>query len=226
MALDRVEDVSKGVLTRQRILDSAAKVLRRKGLVATRLSDIAREAKVQAPAIYYYFDSREDLIVEVIMYGATSSYDLVEGVLGTLSDEFSPLDRILVAVETHLRNALQISDFTLAATRNIGQLPESLLAKPDAERQRYGALWRRLIQDAVDAGQCHAGLNPTVSLLLVLGALNYTTEWFDEERGSVDAVVHAAQLLIRNGIGRPDAQVIEPTPLIGDPREWLAKQGQ
>lgn len=222
MSNDRIEASPKGAYTRQRILDATAKVLSQKGLAATRLSDIAKEAEVQAPAIYYYFNSREDLIVEVIVFGSVSSHEIVTGVLAELPPTLSPLDRLIIAVEVHLRNALQISDYALASTRNIGQLPEKLMERPDAERRRYGRLWRDLIQDAVDAGQCHPEVNPTVSLLLVLGALNYTIEWLDPSRRSVDEVVEAAQLMIRNGIGRPDAKVTEPPMHIGDPQEWLA----
>ena len=40
-----------------------------KGYAGTRLSDVAEYAEIQAPAIYYYFPSREDLIEEVMYSG-------------------------------------------------------------------------------------------------------------------------------------------------------------
>ena len=57
---------SKSVRTRERILDAAAHVLSRKGYAGARLSDVADQAEIQAPAIYYYFPSRDDLIEEVM----------------------------------------------------------------------------------------------------------------------------------------------------------------
>ena len=57
---------SKSARTRERILDAAAHVLSRKGYAGTRLTDVADQAGLQAPAIYYYFPSREDLIEEVM----------------------------------------------------------------------------------------------------------------------------------------------------------------
>jgi TetR/AcrR family transcriptional regulator, cholesterol catabolism regulator len=53
--------LSKSARTRSRILDAAAHVLSVKGYAGTRLSDVADYAELQAPAIYYYFASREDL---------------------------------------------------------------------------------------------------------------------------------------------------------------------
>ena len=55
---------SKSARTRDRILDAAAHVLSRKGYAGTRLTDVADRAAIQAPAIYYYFPSRDDLIEE------------------------------------------------------------------------------------------------------------------------------------------------------------------
>ena len=60
---------SKSARTRERILDAAAHVLSRKGYAGTRLSDVADQAEIQAPAIYYYFPSRDDLIEEVMWSG-------------------------------------------------------------------------------------------------------------------------------------------------------------
>jgi TetR/AcrR family transcriptional regulator, cholesterol catabolism regulator len=36
--------------------------------------------------------------------------------------------------------------------------------------------------------------------LLVLGALNWSAEWFDPRRSSVDTIVSNAQVLVRNGL--------------------------
>ncbi|MFF0492428.1 TetR/AcrR family transcriptional regulator [Nocardia sp. NPDC004068] len=218
------EAASKGAATRRRILDATAKILSRKGYAGTRLSDIADEAEMQAPAIYYYFDSREALIVEAIRYGSADTRQIVGSVLDALADDHSAMDRILVAVEVHLRNAMGISDYATASARNIGQLPDHLKAKPEEEQVKYGELWRRLITDAIAAGECRDGLDPTIAVILVLGALNYASEWFDPKRSSVDHIVSSAQSLVRFGLGGPKAEADRPLPVIGDPREWLRAQ--
>ena len=53
---------AKSEQTRQRLLDAAAKVFRDKGYAGALLGDIAREAGMHTPGIYYYFDSKEHLI--------------------------------------------------------------------------------------------------------------------------------------------------------------------
>ena len=98
-----------------------------------RLADVAEVAQLQAPAIYSYFPSREELIEEVMWSGIASMTDHVQEQLDALPADTAALDRIEVAVETHLRYQLEISDYTTAAIRNAGQLPDTMRARYEAE---------------------------------------------------------------------------------------------
>ncbi len=186
--------------TRSRILDAAAYVLSRRGYAGTRLSDVAQRAGIQTPALYYYFPSRDDLIGEVMASGLADMREHLAAVLAALPAGTSPLDKILVAAETHLRHELELSDYTTASIRNQGQVPSQLRRRGDEEAERYGALWRELFDEAFRAGYLHPDLDPRMAQLLVLGALNWTAEWWAPGRVSLDAIVHTAQKLIRGGL--------------------------
>jgi len=190
------ETGSKSARTRERILDAAAHVLSRKGYAGTRLSDVADQAEIQAPAIYYYFPSRDDLIEEVMWSGIAHMREHMTRVLAALPPHADPLDRIDAAVEAHLRYCLEISDYTTASIRNAGQVPESIAIRYAAEASQYGDMWRKLLQDADNAG-----LDPMAARMMVLGALNWAAEWWNPRRGSLDTVVRTAQSLVRHGLG-------------------------
>ncbi len=192
---------SKSARTRARILDAAAHVLSSKGFAGTRLSDVAEHADLQAPAIYYYFESREDLIEEVMYCGVAELRKHVQGALNDLPPETSPLDRILAAVEAHLRHELEISDYATASIRNSGQIPQHLRSRQVKEEMSYGRMWRRLFDNALAEGQIRADLNLRYAQLLVLGALNWAAEWRDPRRDSVDSIVANAQSLVRHALG-------------------------
>ena len=206
---------SKSARTRERILAAAAHVLSRQGYAGTRLTDVADQAQLQAPAIYYYFPSRDDLIEEVMWSGIARMGEHLDGVLAALPPEADPLDRIDAAVEAHLRYCLEISDYTAAAIRNAGQVPERIRIRYSAEAAKYGDTWRQLLQDADGAGLLRAGLDPVAARMMVLGALNWAAEWWNPRRGSLDTVVRTAQSLVRHGLGPPDpavARVRTPRP--------------
>ncbi|MCE5288742.1 MAG: TetR/AcrR family transcriptional regulator [Nocardiaceae bacterium] len=191
---------TKSARTRQRILDAAANVLSRKGYAGTRLSEVADIADLQTPAIYYYFPSRDDLVEEVMWSGIAGLKDVVASVLADLPADTPPIERIMAAVETHLRHELEVSDYATASIRNSGQIPEKMRTRQKEEDAAYGNIWRELFTDAADAGDLNPGLHPVIAQLLVVGALNWAAEWWSRSRGSVDDVVQNAQLIIRNGL--------------------------
>lgn len=191
---------SKSQRTRARILDAAAHVLSVKGFAGTRLTDVAEYAVIQAPAIYYYFQSREDLIEEVMYSGISDMRKHLQKTLDALPPETAPMDRIMVAVEAHLRHELELSDYTTASIRNSGQIPEGLGIRQKREEAAYGRVWRRLFLDATTEGDINPDLDPRLALLLVMGALNWAAEWWDPRRAPIDAIVANAQVLVRNGL--------------------------
>jgi TetR/AcrR family transcriptional regulator, cholesterol catabolism regulator len=191
---------SKSAQTRRRILDAAAQVLSAKGYAGLRLNDVAARAELQTPAIYYYYPSRDDLIEEVMWAGIADMREHVIAVLDALPAGVSALDRLLTAVEAHLRHELEISDYTTAAIRNAGQVPPGIRKRQVLEEQRYGEVWRRLINDTARSGELRADLDLYMAQMLVLGALNWAVEWWDPRRGSLDSVVANAQSFVGHGL--------------------------
>jgi len=194
---------TKSQRTRARILDAAAHVLSVKGFAGTRLTDVAEYAELQAPAIYYYFPSREDLIEEVMYCGISDMRRHLQDTLDGLSADATALDKITAAVEAHLRHELELSDYTTASIRNSGQVPEHLRTRQKKEEAAYGRIWRKLFTEAVADGDIRADIDPRFARMLVIGALNWAAEWWDPRRDSVDALVATAQELIRGALIQP-----------------------
>lgn len=199
-APDREKADTKSARTRARVLDAAAHVLSIKGYSGMRLSDVAEYAEIQAPAIYYYFASREELIEEVMWAGLADMREHLVTVLAEADADLDPMGRLMVAVEAHLRHSLGVSDYTTASIRNAGQLPESIRKRQRQEEVKYGEIWKDLIAAADDAGQVRKDLDLYIAQMLVMGALNWAAEWWSPKRGSLDTVVSVAQSFVRNGL--------------------------
>jgi AcrR family transcriptional regulator len=193
---------SKAARTRERVLDAAARVLSRKGYAGTRLSEIAEVAGVQAPAIYYYYASREELIEEVLRRGQERTRGHVESVLAALPPDAPVMAKIRAAVEAHLRSVVELSDYSTAAVRNVGQLPDDLRKRLVAAQAAYGSVWRALFEEARDRGEVAPDLDLHAAQLLVIGALNSAPEWWNPRRVSLDEVVATALLITDRGLTR------------------------
>lgn len=223
-AKTNVEDVdSRSERTRARILDAAADVLSVKGFAGTRVTDVAESADVALSEIYDHFRTREDLIEEVMYRGISDMRQRVEQTLDALPPDLTPVDRIMAAVEAHLRNELQLSDYCTASIRNSGQLPEQLSKRQKKEEAAYGRIWQGLFDDAAGAGEINPELDVLLARLLVLGALNWAAEWWDPHRGSVDDIVAKAQLILRSGltsVSSSPATVTPPGKGVAEPGTW------
>ncbi|MCW2748907.1 MAG: TetR family transcriptional regulator, partial [Aeromicrobium sp.] len=144
--------------TRERILSSAAKTLSAKGYSESRLVDIADTAQLRPPAVYYYFDSRDDLIAEVMRVGQERVREHVEEALAQIPLDGSAMDKICAAVEAHLRVQLELSDFANAVTRNAGHVPPAVREALQHESDAYHDVWRELLLEAATAGDLRSDL--------------------------------------------------------------------
>ncbi|MER6153797.1 hypothetical protein ACWCQB_10665 [Streptomyces hirsutus] len=124
----------------------------------------------------------------------------VAEVLDALLAGTPPMNRIGAAVEAHRHVALQLSDFATAVIRDSGQIPEEIRTRHSAEEAKYGTLWRGLIQDADADGGIRSDLDLRTAQRLVMGALNWTAEWWNPEHDSFDTTVRTARSTVLHGL--------------------------
>lgn len=65
---------------------------------------------------------------------------------------------------------------------------------------RYGKLWQALFEEAKDRGEIPADLDGYAARLLIIGALNWAPEWWNDRQVSVDEVVATARRLTLHGL--------------------------
>lgn len=73
------EELSRAEESKQRILLAAASIFSHKGLDGARVDEIAAAAKINKRMIYHYFESKENLYVEVLRYNCQKIYQLSKG---------------------------------------------------------------------------------------------------------------------------------------------------
>jgi len=185
----------RGELKRTQILDAAAEVLAVRGFAGTMLREIAERAGTQAGSLYYHFASREDLIEEVLRRGVTLTMAHVRAALDALPPTTSARDRLAAAIREHVRFQLDVSAYARASARSTGQVPAEMRARINREFRRYGVVIDELIMDAMADGAIDPGVDRAALRMLLIGAANWTTEWFRPDGSSnVDEI---ADLLVR-----------------------------
>ena len=192
--------IPKSVKSRDAILKSAARLFRQQGYSATTLRQIATAAKIEAGSIYYYFGSKEAILDEVLDLGLRHVFESVKAAADS-AGKASHRRKIALAIEAHLIALLETSDFTSANIRIYGQLPEHLKKTQRPLRRAYAKYWDRLFLDARRAGEIRADIEVVPLRIFVLGALNWTIEWFRlDSKGAVRKLAKRTELLIFEGI--------------------------
>lgn len=190
----------KSARTRRRILDAAAEVLRDHGYAGTRLGEVAEKAGVQAPAIYYYFASREDLVDEVLHSGTVQLRQRLVAALDALPDGTSALQRLSVAAEEHVRHLLDRTTYAVAALRNADQVPEAIRRRQAIEQRAYDDIWARLLASAQQSGELRADLDLRLAHRLVTGALNHVGESWEPGHGDLEDLVESSTSFVVRGL--------------------------
>jgi AcrR family transcriptional regulator len=174
--------IGKAAHTRAEILRAAARALRENGYKATTLRQIAAEADMKAGSVYYHFKSKDAIVDEVLNAGLS---DLLSGVSAAVEQYHEPYDhhaRIATAIWTHLYFLFKASEFTSANIRSYGMLPNHFRERHRKIRHVYGRLWDRILREAQKDDAVRSDIKIVPLRQVMLGALNWTVEWFDPNK--------------------------------------------
>ncbi len=204
MTVDKKKPSLKKVAkSRKLILDTAAALFNRYGFDATPLREIASTANMKAGSLYYHFESKEALILEVLNIGIENIHQNVQNRISSLPDD-SPFSIILEeAIKGHLEALLEKGNYTSANIRHYGQISESIRRLSLDVRNNYEELWRSLLEEGMRNGEIKGDVDLKILRLSLLGMLNRTIEWYRKEgkgRSSVDEIATKQASFILEGI--------------------------
>jgi AcrR family transcriptional regulator len=134
------------------ILDAAAAVITERGLSNTRIADVAERAGTSAPAVLYWFESREQLLTAALIADEEAFAEEIGEKLDVASSAGEKLRLLIEATVAEPRIDLWI------------ELWARSLHDPAAarERMRRDDQWRALIAETVAAGRNGGEFDPAV----------------------------------------------------------------
>jgi AcrR family transcriptional regulator len=154
-----------GHVRRPAILKAAAEVIAERGVIDTRIADVAERAGTSAPGVLYWFASKDELLTEALTFSDDRFY-------ATLSDELAALgsarERLARIVE--LWPAEGDGEAVLWMELWVRALRDPAV---NAARERLDSRWRAAIAEVVRDGQAageFADVDPE-AFALTLGAL-------------------------------------------------------
>jgi AcrR family transcriptional regulator len=156
---------ARGRVRRQQILDEAARLFAGRGYHPTSVAEIVESLGVGKGVFYWYFESKEDLFLEIL---ASSSQDLRRLQQAAIGDEPDPLCRIELGIRASLewfrehRHLFNLSQFAATEERFAGVLRQNdAVAIDDVTRHLKEAMADGRIPDQDPAMLAHALVGAT-----------------------------------------------------------------
>ncbi len=174
------------------ILDSAARFFADKGFGFTSMRDIAGAAGMLPGSLYYYFASKEELLVAVYAEGVRR---IKEAVLPALAgSDTDPWTRLTSVCAAHLEGLLEDSAYGQVVIRVRPDDAPEVAARLTALRDEYEAVFAQAIQ----ALPLPPRTDRRALKLMLLGALNWSQTWYRSGKDSPQVLARRFVRLLRD----------------------------
>src|SRR5690606_1795899 len=156
------------------LIEVATQVFYEKGYEAASLQDIADRVGVLKGSLYYYIQSKEELLFEVV--DALHRQD-VTVVSAQAQGPATPLERLDNVIRGHVehtcRNLVPTAVFLHALAALTPERQQQVLGN-----HSYQGVFRALIEEAKASGEVHEDVDPRLAALSILGSTNWVYRWF------------------------------------------------
>lgn len=159
----------------QEVTDAAIRIFWEKGYSAASVQDVADAVGVLKGSLYYYIDSKEDLLLGIF---AESHRQASEIVAEAAAAEGGPLDRLGIYVERYVRWYLDNVERVSLYFRDWRYLTGDARARVVEERATYRRFVQKQVTEARELGELPETLDLRLSVLFVLGAINSVSDWY------------------------------------------------
>lgn len=164
---------------REIIIKVAGRLFRKRGYEGTSVRDIADAVGLQSGSLFFHFSSKEEILVSLLQGGLRRAVAILDSHLAEAS---SPKEKLSAILHGHLQAILEEErDAFYVVLRDWRTLSSPSRRKVIALRDEY----ENHIARALD-GIAQTGLipeNTRLFRLFLLGALNWTVQWYRPDGG-------------------------------------------
>ena len=181
----------------QEVLRVSARVFSEQGYEKASIRRISKELGKSLSALYYYVNTKEELLYLIQLETFTSLVDELTRETAGIDD---PVERLRSMIENHVRHFLN----NIAELKVCSHEMESLSGESYREvlevRRRYFRLTRSIVTEVLRRFG-NENLDPNLATLNLFGMLNWIYMWYDPKRNrSVEGLVDQISRLFLHGL--------------------------
>ncbi|HEY3216173.1 MAG TPA: TetR/AcrR family transcriptional regulator [Candidatus Eisenbacteria bacterium] len=137
-------------ITEQSIYNAAVRLIFERGYHGTSLRAVAGEVGLQMSSLYYYFPSKQDLLMQIMRRTMSDLMATVERAIAKAAD---PEGRLRAAIRAHILFHAKRREEAFVVDAELRALAPANYAAVVATRDRYERLFAEVLRDGAEQGQ-------------------------------------------------------------------------
>lgn len=179
------------------IIDAAARVFASKGFHGASTQDIADVLGIRQASIYYYFPSKDVALEKVCLIGAEGFYERAKAIA---DGDATPAQKLAGLCEAHITPLIDRADYVRVFLTQRQFLPQASRRKIGRWTRGLERAFERVIAEGIAAGAFDKALDPRLSTLALLGALNAVPIWLEKENFAIERIAQAISGVFLQGM--------------------------
>lgn len=157
------------------LLAVAARVFAERGYDSTSMRDLARASGVSLAGLYYYVQSKEELL---FLIQSRNFEAVLEGMRDRLADATEPLEKLIRFIDNHLDYFASHMAEMKVLSHEAGALTGDYLTQVNTTKREYT---RALMDILAEVERTHgpAHVNRRVAAYSLFGMMNWIYNWYD-----------------------------------------------
>lgn len=164
-----------GSISRERILQAAARLFRERGYKGTTVRDIAQAVGILSGSLFHHFRTKEEMLIEIMREAALSVCIRAEEVIGREAPAVEQL-RELILLELKAIISKSRKDFHGVLFFEWREVPEAIRPEFTLLRKRYRRTWLDVLERCQAEGRLRC--EPDAAVLILHGALRNAMTWY------------------------------------------------
>ena len=158
---------------REAVLKTAAQLFLEKSYGRTSMNDVADRLNITKPALYHYFNNKEDILLECYRLGV----GLIEEILNEVADCGTGLQKVEAFIQSYA-GVMTVNFGRCVMRLDEGDLTSAARTEVRTYKRKIDRRLRSFIQDGIEDGSI-APCDTKIAAFSIAGALNWIWMWYE-----------------------------------------------
>lgn len=165
-------------LRREEIIDQAARIFQEKGYKSATLKDVADRLEITAPAVYYHFHSKQEILYEIFQRTMRLGLDSMNRIA---ENSMNPKDKLRLVIEEYTALVANNLDFFTVFFQDKYELSQDHTELITAREREFIGILRNIYSQGVKTND-FVDLDPVLVVNGILGMCSWLYKWFKPGR--------------------------------------------